>query len=107
MGGDLMKEQEEDSLYEVLNPRGTQLPINLTPLTPRLPNLKSKKVYFVDFGKPESDTAYDALKKYLNEFVPDRKFINYTNVNCFSGQKLMKPNYRRLYALIIMPWEKK
>jgi hypothetical protein len=48
MGGDLIKEQEEDSLFEVLNPHSTQLPINLTPLTPRLPNLKSKKLYFVD-----------------------------------------------------------
>jgi|OpeIllAssembly_1097287.scaffolds.fasta_scaffold2696902_1 hypothetical protein len=64
-----------DRLYEVLNPRGTQTPTQLSPLSPRLQDFKDKKIYLVDLGKPESDTAFDALEQYLTEAIPASKII--------------------------------
>jgi hypothetical protein len=64
-----------NEVYEALNPKGIQLPVQLFPLTPRLPDLKNKTIYFVDLGKPASDTAFDALEKYLSETIPEAKFV--------------------------------
>jgi hypothetical protein len=64
-----------NGLYEVLNPRGMQVPTQLIPLAPRLRDFKDKRIYFVDLGKPGSDTAFDALEHYLTEAIPAAKFI--------------------------------
>jgi hypothetical protein len=64
-----------DRFYEVLNPRGMQVPTQLIPLAHRLRDFKDKRIYFVDLGKPESDTAFDALEQYLTEAIPAAKFI--------------------------------
>jgi hypothetical protein len=70
-----MKDLINEKLYEVLNPRGSLLPVTSNPLSKRLSDLKGKKVYFVDLGKPESDTVFDALEKYLPEFAMEAHFI--------------------------------
>ena len=64
-----------DGVYDALNPKGFKLPIRLSSLSPRLTDLHDKKIYFVDLGKPGSDTAFDALEKYLSESMPEARFI--------------------------------
>ena len=64
-----------DSLCAALNPRGLEVPTQLVPLSPRLKNFDNKQIYFVDLGKPESDTAFDALELYLTKAAPTAKFV--------------------------------
>jgi hypothetical protein len=70
-----MQDSMTEELYEVLNPRGTLLPVTQHPLSQRFSDLRGKKIYFVDLGKPESDTVFDALEKYLPEFATEAQFI--------------------------------
>jgi hypothetical protein len=72
-GGDLT--MEYDGIFEVLNPRGVELLKDGTPLNNRLTNLKDKKIYLIDVGKPQSDDVFDAAEQYLAENVPQAKLI--------------------------------
>jgi len=62
-------------VFEVLNPRGVELLKGGTRLNDRLSDLKDKKIYLIDVGKPQSDDVFDAAEKYLLEHVPQAKVI--------------------------------
>ena len=64
---------ETGGVFEVLNPRGVELLKDGTPLNERLSDLKDKKIYLIDVGKPQSDDPFDAAEEYLAEQVPQAK----------------------------------
>ena len=66
---------ESGGVFEVLNPRGVELLKDGTTLNERLSDLKDKKIYLIDVGKPQSDDAFDAAEEYLAEHVPQAKVI--------------------------------
>jgi hypothetical protein len=66
---------ESGGVFEVLNPRGVELLKDGTPLNDRLTNLKDKKIYLIDVGKPQSDDVFDAAEEYLAGNVPQLKVI--------------------------------
>ncbi len=61
--------------FQVLNPRGLELLKEGTPLSERPSDLKGKKIYLIDVGKPQSDDAFDAAEEYLKEKLPQSKII--------------------------------
>jgi hypothetical protein len=54
---------EKDKVYKFLNPVGTQNPVDLFPLAPRLKSLDGKEVYFSITGEPDITIALERRLK--------------------------------------------
>jgi hypothetical protein len=61
------------AVYSVLNPAGTRPTVDRFPLSPRLPSLKGKTVYFVESLRPS--VFMDELAKRLSQYAPGVKTV--------------------------------
>ena len=59
---------EKDKVYKCLNPVGIQVPVDISPLAPRLDTLDGKEVYISISGEPDITIA---LEKRLKGDYPD------------------------------------
>ena len=66
---------DDEGKYEVLNPRGVEIPKESSALNTRLSDLTDKNIYLIDVGKPQSDDVFDAVEEYLLEHVPQAKIV--------------------------------
>ena len=51
--------EEKDKVYKCLNPVGIQVPVDTSPLAPRLNTLDGKTIYFSICGEGETMTALE------------------------------------------------
>ena len=66
---------ENESTYTVLNPRGIQPGVKITPLNPRAANLSGKVVYAVSQRVAGADTFQKKVVEHLAEYAPGVKAV--------------------------------
>jgi len=64
-----------ETMVSVLNPRGTQPPIQLTPLAPRLDTLNGKTIYLVDVRFMGGDIFLQQVQTWFTENMPEVKTV--------------------------------
>ena len=71
------KESSISNNYEVLNPRGTARPVELKPLTTRVPDLNNKVVYVINITrKVQSEEVMEAVAGLLRERFPRTEVVH-------------------------------
>ncbi len=68
----------EDKVYKFLSPVGTELPVKIYPLAPRLDTLDGKTVHFSITGEPDITIA---LEKQLKADYPN---VNWTQKKSYT-----------------------
>ena len=69
---------EEDKVYKFLSPVGTELPVKIYPLAPRLDTLDGKTIHFSITGEPDITIA---LEKQLKADYPN---VNWTQKKSYT-----------------------
>ena len=70
------KELPASIQYEVLNPRGSALPVQLTPLATRVADLNNKVVYAINIRKPYAEEVLAAVAGFLQERFPSAQIVH-------------------------------
>ena len=73
------------STMEILNPRGYSPPVELAPLSPRIPDLNGKVVYLIDSGIFEAHIFMHRIADLLPEYSPGVKVVYKRKASVYSS----------------------
>lgn len=64
-------------IYRCLNPKGSKVSYKKTPLCKRR-DIKNKRVYLIDIGRPNSDVLIDIARRLLQPLISDTELVYYS-----------------------------